>query len=56
MALQKLLDHHQRQMNRKAWPDLRQFTAALTAAGQLKTVPQPVSKKLQVTGLCHRLT
>jgi 4-hydroxy-3-polyprenylbenzoate decarboxylase len=54
MALQKLLDHHQRQMNRKAWPDLRQFTAALTAAGQLKTVPQPVSKKLQVTGLCHR--
>ncbi len=29
MGLNKLLDHHHRQVNRKAWPDLRQFIAAL---------------------------
>jgi 4-hydroxy-3-polyprenylbenzoate decarboxylase len=54
MTLHKLLDHHHRQMNRKAWRDLRQFSDALTTAGQLKTVPEPVSPHLQVTELCHR--
>lgn len=54
MALNRLLDHHHRQLNRNAWPDLRQFSAALVNAGQLKSVPQPVSPKLQVTELCHR--
>ncbi|MCW8873179.1 MAG: UbiD family decarboxylase [Xanthomonadales bacterium] len=54
MTIHKLLDHHQRQVNRKAWSDLRQFTRALGATGQLKTVTQPVSLRLQVTGLCHR--
>jgi len=54
MGLNKLLDHHHRQVNRKAWGDLRQFSEALTQAGQLKAVSQPVSPHLQVTALCHR--
>ena len=54
MGLDKLLDHHHRQVNRKAWGDLRQFTDALQKDGQLKSVSQPVSAKLQVTALCHR--
>jgi len=54
MGLNKLFDHHHRQVNRKAWGDLRQFTDALLASRQLKTVVQPVSPHLQVTALCHR--
>ena len=54
MGIGKLLDHHHRQVNRKAWGDLRGFTEALKTAGQLKTVTQPVSPHLQVTALCHR--
>jgi len=54
MTLNKLFDHHRRQMNRKAWGDLRQFSDALATAGQLKPVAQPVSPHLQVTALCHR--
>ena len=54
MTLNKLLDHHHRQMNRKAWGDLRKFTGSLTSTGQLKPVPQSVSPHLQVTALCHR--
>ena len=54
MTLHKLLDHHHRQVNRKAWRDLHQFCDALATSGQLKSVTQSVSPKLQVTGLCHR--
>jgi 4-hydroxy-3-polyprenylbenzoate decarboxylase len=54
MSLNKLLDHHHRQVNRKAWIDLRQFSEALRQDGQLKVVSQPVSPHLQVTALCHR--
>jgi len=54
MTLHRLLDHHRRQVNRKAWGDLRQFANALAGAGQLKTVSQAVSPKLQITELCHR--
>jgi len=54
MKLSKLLDHHHRQVNRKAWADLRQFSDALASNGQLKTVSQSVSPKLQITALCHR--
>jgi 4-hydroxy-3-polyprenylbenzoate decarboxylase len=54
MTIHKLLDHHRRQVHRKAWGDLRHFTRALGATGQLKTVAQPISPRLQVTGLCHR--
>ena len=54
MTLHTLLDHHHRQVNRKAWRDLRQFSAALAKTGQLKTVPQLVSPTLQITELCHR--
>jgi 4-hydroxy-3-polyprenylbenzoate decarboxylase len=54
MDLNKLVEHHQRQVNRKAWQDLRDFSKAMFAAGQLKSVPMPVSPKLQVTALCHR--
>jgi 4-hydroxy-3-polyprenylbenzoate decarboxylase len=54
MGLDKLLDHHHRQVNRKAWADLRQFADALAEMGQLKTVKDTVSPNLQVTALCHR--
>ena len=54
MTLHKLLDHHRRQVKRKAWGDLRQFCEALANTGQLKTVSQPVSPRLQVTELCRR--
>lgn len=54
MTLDKLFDHHHRQVNRKAWGNLRQFSESLTASGQLKSVPQSVSPRLQVTALCHR--
>jgi len=54
MAFNKLLDHHHRQVNRKAWGDLRQFSEALATRGQLTTVSQPVSPQLQITALCHR--
>jgi 4-hydroxy-3-polyprenylbenzoate decarboxylase len=54
MVLQELLDHHHRQVNREAWSDLRQFSAALARTGQLKSVPQLVSPRLQITELCHR--
>ena len=54
MTLHRLLDHHRRQVNRKAWGDLHQFADSLASAGQLKTVSQAVSPKLQVTELCHR--
>jgi 4-hydroxy-3-polyprenylbenzoate decarboxylase len=54
MTLHGLLDHHRRQVNRKAWRDLRQFSASLAKIGQLKSVPQPVSPALQITELCHR--
>jgi 4-hydroxy-3-polyprenylbenzoate decarboxylase len=54
MVIRKLLDHHQRQVNRKAWDNLEQFSRELKATGQLKSVTQQVSPKLQVTELCHR--
>ncbi len=54
MGIHKLLDHHHRQVNRKAWRDLHQFSDALAASGQLIPVPQAVSPQLQITGLCHR--
>ena len=54
MTFNKLIDHHRRQVNRKAWGDLRQFSASLASTGQLKSVPQAVSPHLQVTALCHR--
>ncbi len=54
MTLNKLFDHHRRQMNRKAWGDLRQFSDELRASGQLISVPQAVAPELQVTALCHR--
>ena len=54
MDLNKLFDHHHRQVNRKAWGDLRQFMQALADTRQLKHVPQRLSANLQVTALCHR--
>jgi 4-hydroxy-3-polyprenylbenzoate decarboxylase len=54
MALQKLLDHHRRQVHRKAWSSLAAFRTALAERGQLVHVAQPVSPRLQVTALCHR--
>ncbi len=54
MKLTRLLDHHQRQVNRKAWRDLRQFSDALSQSGELLPVPQSVSPRLQLTELCHR--
>ncbi len=54
MAIRQLLEHHQRQVNRKAWDDLRGFTTALESAGQLKVVHEAVDPRLQVTELCRR--
>jgi 4-hydroxy-3-polyprenylbenzoate decarboxylase len=54
MTLNKLFDHHRRQVNRKAWSDLRQFSDTLESTGYLKRVSQPVSPNLQITALCHR--
>jgi len=54
MRLRRLLDHHRRQVNRKAWSDLRGFSGALASNGQLKAVSQAVSPQLQITALCHR--
>ena len=54
MDLNKLVEHHKRQVNRKAWHNLRDFSEALFTSGQLKSVPMPVSPKLQVTALCRR--
>ena len=54
MTLNKLFDHHRRQLNRKAWSDLRQFSDSLESMGHLKRVSQPVSPNLQITALCHR--
>jgi 4-hydroxy-3-polyprenylbenzoate decarboxylase len=54
MKISKLLDHHHRQVNRQAFQDLRKFADTLTATGQLKKVPQPVSPRLQITALSHR--
>lgn len=54
MSIRTLLDHHQRQVNRKAWSDLGSFTRALEQAGQLKTVAAAISPELEITGLCHR--
>ena len=54
MTLHTLLDHHHRQVNRKAWCDLRGFADALLANGQLKKIAVPVSPMLQITALCHR--
>ena len=54
MDLNKLLEHHHRQVNRKAWRDLQHFSSSLSENGQLKSVSAPVSPHLQVTALCHR--
>jgi len=54
MTIRQLLEHHQHQVNRKAWNDLRGFSSALKDLGQLKTVRQTVSAKLEVTALCRR--
>lgn len=54
MRIDKLLDHHHRQVNREAFQDLRKFSDKLTASGQLIRVPQPVSPHLQITALSHR--
>jgi 4-hydroxy-3-polyprenylbenzoate decarboxylase len=54
MGIRTLLDHHQRQVNREAWTDLGGFLESLKKAGQLETVKQTVSPKLEISGLCHR--
>ncbi len=54
MGLDKLLEHHHRQVNRKAWGDLRQFSDALAKSNQLKPVNPAVSPRLQITALCNR--
>jgi len=54
MVLRELLDHHQRQLSRNAWQDLGAFSSELARTGQLKTVTEAVSPRLQITELCHR--
>jgi 4-hydroxy-3-polyprenylbenzoate decarboxylase len=54
MGIRTLLDHHQRQVSRKAWTDLGSFAQSLRDAGELKTVDEAISPRLEITGLCHR--
>jgi 4-hydroxy-3-polyprenylbenzoate decarboxylase len=54
MSIRSLLDHHQRQVNRKAWGDLGGFADSLEKNGQLKIVSEEISPDLEITGLCHR--
>lgn len=54
MKLDRLFEHHHRQVNRKAWSNLREFTEALISTKQLRTVDQAVSPNLQITALCRR--
>jgi 4-hydroxy-3-polyprenylbenzoate decarboxylase len=54
MGLDKLLDHHHRQVNRKAWGDLQGFMESLAGSGQLKRVAQCVSPNLEITALSRR--
>ena len=53
MGIRALLDHHRRQVNRRAWGDLGAFTDALSAAGELRTVTAAVSPNLEITALCR---
>jgi len=53
MGIRALLEHHRRQVNRRAWGDLGAFTDALAAAGELRTVAAPVSPNLEITALCR---
>ena len=53
MGIKTLLDHHQRQVNRKAWTDLGGFLRSLEQAGELKTVSEAISPELEITGLSH---
>ena len=53
MGFSRFLDHHNRQVNRKAWADLRQFMDSLLPSGQLLKVARPVSPHLQITALSH---
>jgi 4-hydroxy-3-polyprenylbenzoate decarboxylase len=54
MTIHRLLEHHQRQAHRQAWSNLRDFTNALRQSGQLISVSQPISPRLEITALCHR--
>ena len=54
MDLNKLLDHHHRQVNRKAWANLRQFMRALADSRTIEDGEPVLSPNLQITALCHR--
>jgi 4-hydroxy-3-polyprenylbenzoate decarboxylase len=54
MKIHRLLEHHQRQTQRPAWSDLTDFAKGLRESGQLISVSQPVSPRLEITALCHR--
>ena len=47
MSIRTLLDHHQRQVNRKAWADLAGFTRSLESAGELVSVDEVISPELR---------
>ena len=51
MSIRTLFDHHQRQVNRKAWTDLAGFASSLEKAGELITVSESVSPNLEITAL-----
>jgi 4-hydroxy-3-polyprenylbenzoate decarboxylase len=53
MTRHRLLEHHFRQVNRKAWGDLQQFCVALEARDQLRPVSSLVSPTLEITALCR---
>ena len=47
MGIRTLLDHHQRQVNRKAWADPGGFLAALEKDGQLQAVSEQPPKQFE---------
>ena len=53
MTRHALLEHHHRQLSRRAWRDLQHFCGELEARGQLKRIDQPVAPALEITGLCR---
>ena len=53
MRLDRLFEHHHRQVNRKAWCNLHEFAESLMSTNQLKRVEEVVSPNLQITALCR---
>jgi 4-hydroxy-3-polyprenylbenzoate decarboxylase len=54
MGIEKLVCHHRRQVDRRAWGSLPEFLDFLQEKNELKRIEQTVSPELEITALCHR--